>query len=111
MGTTVLMLGVIATEPWAENGSSEKKAYVQVVARFSADGRVVPVSIIWEDGQEYKIDRVTDIRPAASIKAGGIGMRYTCVVQGRQTYLFREGGISGLWRGNRTRSIHTKVHT
>jgi hypothetical protein len=35
-------------------------------------------------------DRVTNIRQAASLKAGGSGIRYTCMVHGRQTYLFYE---------------------
>jgi hypothetical protein len=44
----------------------------------------------WEDSRRYSIDRVTDVRRAASLKAGGIGIRYTCVVRGHETYLFFE---------------------
>jgi len=36
------------------------------------------------------VDRVLDVRPAASLKAGGAGTRYTVRIRGRQTYLFRE---------------------
>ncbi|WP_330601097.1 hypothetical protein [Caproicibacter fermentans] len=38
----------------------------------------------------YEIDRVLDVRPAASLKAGGAGIRYTCRIQGREKYLWRE---------------------
>ena len=35
---------------------------------------------------------------AANFKAGGVGMRYTCMVRNRQTYLFTGTG-GGLWSG------------
>lgn len=53
-----------------------RKVYVQVDARFTADGKIIPHRIVWEDGKVYTIDEVLDIRRAASLKAGGIGMRY-----------------------------------
>lgn len=62
---------------------SECKVYVDVTARFSKDGRLIPISVIWTDGHVYEIQRVTDVRRAASLKAGGVGMRYTCVKIGR----------------------------
>lgn len=49
------------------------KVYVGVTAEFSPLGDIVPVSFVWEDGRRYRIDRVTDVRPAASLKAGGAG--------------------------------------
>jgi len=70
--------------------SNPYKVYVDVTAEFKADGTVVPLSFVWEDGRRYEIDRITDVRRAASLKAGGAGIRYTCYVSGRQTYLFRE---------------------
>ncbi len=69
---------------------SEHKVYVQVAAVFQTDGRLLPVSFVWEDGRRYKIDQILDVVRAASLKAGGIGMRYTCMVQGRETNLFLE---------------------
>ncbi|MCD8118614.1 MAG: hypothetical protein LUE29_03880 [Lachnospiraceae bacterium] len=52
------------------------KVYVDVVAEFTTDGQLKPKSIRWEDDRVYEIDRVKDMRRAASLKAGGIGMRY-----------------------------------
>jgi hypothetical protein len=73
------------------------KVYVDVIASFDADGRLIPLQLIWEDGRKYKIDRVLDIRPAAAMKAGGQGDRYTIQVSGRNTYLFfeRSANVSG----------------
>ena len=44
------------------------KVYVAVKADFREDGLMLPKEIIWEDGEKYKIDRVTDIRQAAAMK-------------------------------------------
>jgi len=73
--------------PCAEN---PYKVYVGVTAAFEPDGRITPVSIKWEDGRAFEIDRVIDVRPAASTKAGGCGIRYTCMVRGREVRLFLE---------------------
>ena len=61
-----------------------KKRYVDVVAKFDTDGKILPVKVIWYDA------RVRDIRRAASLKAGGAGIRYTCRINGKETYIFLE---------------------
>ena len=38
------------------------------------------------DGHVYEIQKVTDVRRAASLKAGGAGIRYTCIVDGKELY-------------------------
>ena len=63
---------------------NEDKIYVDVNATFTKDGMLLPKSFVWEDGVEYEISKVKDIRRAASLKAGGAGMRYTCVVDGKE---------------------------
>ena len=49
------------------------KVYVDVTAKFNSDGFLIPINLTWEDGQVFEIDRVTDIRQAAAMKAGGAG--------------------------------------
>ena len=66
------------------------KVYVDVNATFSKDGRLIPKSFIWTDGHVYEIQRVKNVCRAASLKAGGVGMRYTCVVDGRESNLYYE---------------------
>ncbi|NLM62539.1 MAG: hypothetical protein GX193_10750 [Clostridiales bacterium] len=66
------------------------KVYVDVIARFSADGELFPLEIIWEDGRRYAIDRITEIRRASSMKAGGTGIRYGCIINNHRTYVFFE---------------------
>ena len=38
------------------------KVYVNVMAEFTNDGRLLPRSFIWKDGHVYEIQKVTDVR-------------------------------------------------
>lgn len=66
------------------------KVYVTVNADFAEDGTLLPRVITWEDGEKYIIDKITDIRQAAAMKAGCQGDRYTVIIKGQQSYLFFE---------------------
>ena len=66
------------------------KVYVEVYARFTTQGELLPVAFTWEDGKKYRIDRVSGAQRCASRKAGGTGIRYTCVVGGRECHLYYE---------------------
>jgi hypothetical protein len=69
---------------------NEVKVYVTVFEERRKDGTILPRAITWEDGFTYEIERVLDIRPAASLKAGGAGIRYTVRIEGKNTYLWLE---------------------
>ena len=66
------------------------KKYVSVNARFLEDGSIIPLSILWDEETTFPIDKITNICCAASMKAGGAGIRYTCMINGTQKYLFLE---------------------
>ena len=66
------------------------KVYVPVEVQFRSDGVMLPRMITWADGTNYEIDRVTDIRQAAAMRAGGQGDRYTVLINGKQSFLFFE---------------------
>ena len=69
---------------------NKTKIYVEVNVKFFPDGGMMPTEIIWEDGTRYEIDKVIDLRRAASLRAGGAGLRYTCMILGSPHYLFYE---------------------
>jgi hypothetical protein len=69
-----------------------KKVYVQVTASFTPDGQLSPQSFRWENGLEYKVDRVYDCKKAVSLKVGGQGLRFRCRVLGKEVFLFYEDG-------------------
>jgi len=74
-----------------------ERVYVDVKAAFNASGNLIPLEIRWVDGKVYEIDKVTDVRQAAAMKAGGQGDRYEVWILGKQSYLFfeRSGALSG----------------
>jgi hypothetical protein len=67
-----------------------RKVFVRVLAEFDEQGQLMPRSITWEDGRRYTIDRVLDVRRAASLKVGGSGVRYTCRIRGAEVYIFQD---------------------
>lgn len=73
----------------------------QFLQLFREDGVILPREIILEDGRHVEIDRIADMRQAASLKVGGQGDRYTIWVGGKQNYLFfeRSTEISGPYLG------------
>lgn len=79
------------------------KVYVPVEVQFDKNGVMRPVSLLWEDGTLYRIDMVTDIRPALAARAMGYGDRYTIWINRRPSYLFFEpyyeatSGSIGRW--------------
>ena len=66
-----------------------RRVYVELLARYSKDGTMMPAVLKWEDGQSYEIDRVLDVRRAAS-EAGSMGVRYTVRIMGKERRLFFE---------------------
>ncbi len=66
------------------------KEYVSITAKFDSDGNLLPVALHWKDGRNFSIDKILDIRYAASLKEGGAGIRYKCKIMGQVKYLFLE---------------------
>lgn len=66
------------------------KIYIDVLAEFTKDGILRPKEIIWEDGRHFEVDKILDTRRVASLKAGGVGIRYTCRINGRDKYIYYE---------------------
>ena len=69
-----------------------KKVYVQVTADFTPDGELRPQSFKWENGLDYRIDKVYECKKAVSLKVGGQGLRYRCRVMGKEVFMFFEDG-------------------
>ena len=42
---------------------NDYKVYIDVNENRLKDGRLIPVSFVWEDVVRYAIDKVVDIRP------------------------------------------------
>ena len=66
------------------------KVLVDVLLIVERDRTKTPVSLKFEDGKKYHIDRVCGRQRAAATKVGGTGIRYTIMIGGKQTYLFED---------------------
>ena len=69
-----------------------EKRYVPVIVRFEADGKLRPLAIQFVEAHSYPVDQVLDVRRAACQSVGGVGDRYTCRIQGQESYLWFEKG-------------------
>ena len=69
-----------------------RKVFVRVLAETDEEGNIYPISVTWEDGRSYSIDKVTDIRRSYANKVGGTAVRYTVRIAGKETYIFSENG-------------------
>ena len=74
--------------------TTQVKVYIAVIASFSEEGNLYPRKLRWEDGREYLIEKVLDVRPAAALKVGGQGDRYTVQINGHPSYLFFERSVN-----------------
>lgn len=67
---------------------SPYKIYVDVYVEFTKDGSLIPKAIHWSDDKTYEIEKITDVRRAASLIAGATGIRYTIYVEGYESHLY-----------------------
>lgn len=81
----------------------KEKVYVKVTSETDKTGYVVPTSITWADGREYRIENVKDFRPADTVGSDLSGDCYTVVIKGQMKHLFYEhldrhfNGRHGRW--------------
>lgn len=75
------------------------KKYIDVMVYIDSRGKVTPKEIqAGYYGEWIKIDKITDSRFMASLKVGGIGVRYTCKInyQGEPRKIYVYDGC-GTW--------------
>jgi hypothetical protein len=69
---------------------------VDVEVKWLKEGRLIPVAIYWQRGQDesetekYVIDRVISGPEIRSSKVGGVGKRYVIEISGQRRNLFLE---------------------
>lgn len=71
------------------------KKYVSVLVVFVEDGKKIPKEIYFDD-KKYEITKVIDVCNSASLKVGGIGQRYTVMINNVITHIFYESE-TGQW--------------
>jgi len=69
---------------------NDLKVYVDVLEVRRKDGTIIPCVIKWEDGRNYRVDKVLSVQPKATRKGGGTGIRYYVRVHGHETEMYLE---------------------
>ncbi len=67
-----------------------EKVCVEVAAKFLRGGGVRPTMLVWSDGRRYPVERVICIDRAPSLVSAVLPMRFTCIICGREKYLWFE---------------------
>lgn len=65
-----------------------RKVPVGVLAQFDATGILMPLSVKWQNGRVYTIDRVLDMRVS---RVNSDNRRYNVVIHAQEAYLYRSG--------------------
>ena len=65
------------------------KVYVQVDSERLESGEIVPLTISWQDGRIWNIDRV--IHSCRSLDGEFEGIRYTVIIGSAEKYIYRAG--------------------
>lgn len=66
------------------------KVYVEVCVMFDRDGNMTPISVTWENGRVYPIDKVVDVRRCGGRYNCRESMRYMVYIGNNKTELFYE---------------------
>jgi len=72
------------------------REYVNVVADYSAEGKVRPVSIRFDEGEALPVTEIISVTHMSATKWGGAETRYYVRIAGREHYLYFEGAARGL---------------
>ena len=65
-----------------------ERIYVKVTSEFDSTGFMHPRAITWKDGRIFKIDQVSDFRPAASVGMKIRGDCYPVKIKNETKHLF-----------------------
>lgn len=57
------------------------RKYIDVICLNDQQGNIKPLFIIWNNEKKIPIIKVKDVCQRASLKAGGSGLRFTCVFE------------------------------
>ena len=66
-----------------------KKIYVQVDSERQESGEVIPLTVSWQDGRIWNIDRV--LHSCISNDGEYEGIRYTVIIGSAEKYIYRAG--------------------
>lgn len=70
-----------------------EKIYVGMLSITKPDGSIIPLRILWEDGNAWDIDRVLQVRAGVAKRAGGDGICFLCRISGNEREIWYSHGV------------------
>ncbi len=70
---------------FSENEKEQKPTevlYLRVIADMNPERAIMPKKIIWSDGREFDIQKITDVRRGFIKTIGELCMKYYCLIDG-----------------------------
>lgn len=62
--------------------SQNKVTYLRVIADMNPNHVIIPKKIIWNDGREFLVEKVTDVRRGFVKNIGELCLKYYCFIDG-----------------------------
>lgn len=61
---------------------------VDMIAHMTKNGLPIPLTLIWEDGRKFEIEKVLNTQKCASLKGGGMGIRFKVLIEAREKFIW-----------------------
>lgn len=68
-----------------------RTVYIEVEARFTLLGQVIPLEVIWSDGRRFAVTRVRSVSNASPRGGAVCPVRYDCEIEGNRRRLYYDG--------------------
>jgi hypothetical protein len=65
-----------------------QKKFVKVDCTITELGQLIPRRIYYDDLHVYEVDKILEVRKAASLKVGGNGLLYRIKIMNKETRIF-----------------------
>ena len=65
-----------------------RKVFLKVLAEFSSEGGLKPLSFEWEDGRNFTIEKIEKVERAPARGDALLPIRYLCLISGKRKYLY-----------------------
>lgn len=65
-----------------ESPCEKRTLFLRVLADMNPERAILPKKIIWSDGREFDVEKITDIRRGFIKEIGELCMKYYCLIDG-----------------------------
>lgn len=71
-----------------------RKVCVEVAAKFPREGGLIPLSLVWEDGRKFEVEKMKSVERASAHVGAILPLCFTCVIGGSEKRLYFEPSLN-----------------